>query len=212
MFCEEQTLEPFFHSSLLALLYTPSWNPCSHHKADWSNAEIYLLRTLHTALRTAKRKAVHALFFLLPLVHLSHCYRFCCKELAVRFRHILKPRKKKSSHAVNKHFFMNILHFTCLNTVEVYWLTASYIWMIASYIMICSITSCFFSISIAQRLIGIGVSQTHKINMTSKKDYYTKIHQPWETAEVGDFCTGIHLSFLTLFLCFFSLKVQSGNL
>lgn len=34
--------------------------------------------------------------------------------------------------------------------------------MIASYMMICNITSCFFSISIAQRLIGIGVSQTHK--------------------------------------------------
>lgn len=177
------------------------------------NAEFCIHTTLPTVLRNAKPKAVHASFFSQPLMHLPHCYWFSCEELAVHFRHILKTRKKNGLHMhwINI-FCMNILHFSCLNTVEVYWLTASYIWMIASYIMICNITSCFFSISIAQRLIGIGVSQTHKKYMTLKKDYYTKIHQPWETAEVGDFCFGIHFSFLTLFLCIFSLKVQSGNL
>lgn len=85
-------------------LFTPYWNPCSHHKADWRNAEIYMLRTLHSILKTAKGKDVHALFFVLPLVLLSHCYWFWCKELAVHFRHILKSGKKNSSRAVNKHF------------------------------------------------------------------------------------------------------------
>ena len=100
-------------------------------------------------------------------------------KLVITLRHIWQAEEKWIFfilHWINI-FCLNI-SYTSLTSIQRKFIdvcTASYVWMIASYIMLCYVTLCSYSASIAQRLIGISCFRLIKYTwLRKKKDYCTK--------------------------------------
>lgn len=148
-----------------------------------------------------------------PSLLLSHWRLLLHDKLVVTLRHIWQAEEKWIFF-----FTMPWINIFCLNIsytslVSIQWkfidvCTASYVWMIASYIMLCYITSCSFSASIAQRLIGISCFRLIKYTWLRKKKIIVLRIPPVFWNCILDYLLKFISFFLSLSQCMLSLTIE----
>ena len=123
-------------------------------------------------------------------------------KLVITLRHIWQAEEKWiffTLHWINI-FCLNI-SYTSLTSIQRKFIdvcTASYVWMIASYIMLCYVTLCSYSASIAQRLIGISCFRLIKYTWLRKKKIIVLRIPPVFRNCILDYLLKIHFIFFTI--------------